>query len=62
LNYDILDSLNKSKATGYCGFPLANPQFDQSRDIGPYIKHLEYLEISKSHTKISYASKVELLG
>jgi len=24
LNHDILDSLNKAKAPGHCGFPLAN--------------------------------------
>ena len=27
--------LNKSKIPGHCGFPLANPQFDQSRDFVP---------------------------
>jgi hypothetical protein len=33
LNHDILGWLNKYKALRHCGFPLANPQFDQSIDF-----------------------------
>ena len=35
LDHDISGSLDKSITPGYCGFPLANPQFDQSRDFVP---------------------------
>ena len=35
LSRDILGWPNKSKIPGHCGFPLANPQFGQSRDFVP---------------------------
>jgi hypothetical protein len=35
LDLDISGFLNKFKTSGNCGFPLANPQFDQSRDFVP---------------------------
>jgi hypothetical protein len=35
VHLDILDSLNKPKASGNCGFPLANPQKGPSIDFVP---------------------------
>jgi hypothetical protein len=36
LHHEILDSLDKSKTPGHCGFPLANLYFELSVDIVPF--------------------------